>query len=197
MCGAEGKSWWAYQYTENEIRTPEGTPYSLDIWNDYRPMCPSCHATLDWQDPERRRRGEATLRANAREAGILGGAARARQIQEDPEYIQPAKDHGKWLGSQHGSRGGKARAARYYTDPEYAEVVRAAAAKARAAKVLKAQMDPAAIARKAEKERLRAAAGRRLCDECGLETTGSGLYRHQKKTGHAGVVIPTSTDTPP
>lgn len=191
-CGVTGRSWWAYQYTGDQIRTPEGTPYSLDIWADYAPMCNSCHATLDWQDPERRARGEETLRRNAQEAGALGGAARALKQQQDPVYAGAMKEHGTWLGSNYGRIGGTNRAARAKVDPEYAQVVRNAAEKARAAKAARLATDPAFAERISGVARAtvgKVNASRRRCAECPMTSNPGALGSHQKQTGHRGFTI--------
>lgn len=191
-CGETKNCWWAYQYTGEELRSPEGSAYSLNIWEDYAPMCPRCHSTMDWKDPIRRQRGEATLRANAASAGALGGAARTRKMKEDPVFAKGSRDHGKWLGSKYGPIGGATRAARYYTDPEYAEVVKGAAKKARDAKAKRTLEDPefAARLREANSKVISAVnSRRRSCNECGLTTNPGALGSHQKVSGHRGITV--------
>ena len=46
-CGQRKAHGWSYDHSDpNPLRSPEGYPYSLDLWN-YWALCSSCHTRHD------------------------------------------------------------------------------------------------------------------------------------------------------
>lgn len=79
-CGKPARD-WAYQFTGETLRSPDGSrPYSVNP-DDYTAMCRGCHIRFDTDhDPvmaERRREGNARGRAKVVEMS-----------QTDPDYIE-------------------------------------------------------------------------------------------------------------
>ena len=79
QCGRPAKD-WAYLRGSTGIRSASGTGvgcwYSENIWDDYAPMCRSCHQRLDVPEgpkhlhtPEARARNVAAMRASTSKRG--------------------------------------------------------------------------------------------------------------------------------
>lgn len=110
-CGNQAAD-WAYQHTGVElvdtVGVTAGRKFSEDIWNDYKPLCKSCHVLLDHQhNPE----WKENLTARARELGLqpkefahlsaagkLGGPAAARSRAKDPEMTKRHSENAVRMG---------------------------------------------------------------------------------------------------
>jgi hypothetical protein len=83
-CGQPASD-WAYQFTGETLRAPDGShPYSLNP-NDYTAMCRRCHIRFDLEHgpvmAERRQTGSADGRAKV-------NVALAERRKTDPEFVE-------------------------------------------------------------------------------------------------------------
>ena len=161
---------WAYQHgNPAPLFSPRGEVYSLDF-DDYAPMCRSCHRRLDFQMSARQRESSRRNIETARE-----GLQRA--WVDDRERLAAA--------SRENVRKAKAAAMERMTPEDYARAGRLGGT-ARSARM---KDDPALrdrLAASATENLRRANAIRRVCDECGREMRPASMGNHQKSSGHRG-----------
>lgn len=99
-CGEPAKH-WAYMYTagEDELTAPDGGQYS-ENFDDYSPMCISCHRNFDYENSE-------AVREAYRKRGALGGLALEQRRQADPELAERLRkirsENGKVGGAKSGA----------------------------------------------------------------------------------------------
>ena len=101
-CGKTAKE-WAYRHTGFgwELKSDTGAAYSEDVWNDYVPLCRTCHTDLDREvhSANGRRLGEefkkrfredpefeARIRASRRVAGKKSLSIVRARILAEPEF---------------------------------------------------------------------------------------------------------------
>ena len=161
---------WAYQHKNpNPLVSPTGEVYTLNF-DDYAPMCHTCHRSLDMRESPRLRE---VLQENIESAHA--GLKKAREADPDRygeisrENVKRAQEVAALLRTPEdyrrlGHLGGTQRSSRMKEDPElFKKLVGSATENIRKANLIT-----------------------RSCDECGREMRPASMGIHQKASGHSG-----------
>lgn len=198
-CGDTEKAHqWAYQHTAavgDELCDDRGQPYSLDLLNDYAPMCTSCHRKLDSgnqlidqgprrrarmaADPEFDRRMREAARKPWQDKDYADRMARlSRERWADPEHVQRMSDvtTERWQDPEFRQHMSEVTTERWQ-DPAFAQLV---------SDMKREQWQDPAYAEHMREVARAQMARRRACAECDLVSHPAAVGRHQKASGHSG-----------